>query len=380
MDWPDIAKGISILGVVLLHVTLAIPGGNDTFFAHLNLLLDPLRMPLFFLVSGFFSVKVLNQTFGELFRKRLWFFIVPYAVWTPVNLYFYRLEGVIFTGREPAEMEWYMASFFLATNMYWFLYYLVVFNLVLWATRKLPGWAIAAVTFIPWLFMPAFSEYELVRKTLLYLPIFLIGAYYRPLITTFAEKAKKPKTAVWSVGFYVVGLAISVFAGAIRTEQNPSRTLVWLTNAKNTFASALGGELTGFDMDHLPNLIIRIISLPAGIVLCVWLAKIGPISWILKFVGRHTLEIYIGHALGLTLIFGFMLRWRFMTIDNTAESLWYHTSTWMLIAFACALLGGYLMYLVKKIPLVAWTIVPPQLPEITSAKVTPQEQTVRTSA
>src|SRR5699024_160287 len=135
MDWPDIAKGISILGVVLLHVSLAIPGGQDTMMSHLNALLDPLRMPLFFMVSGFFAVKVLNQSFGELFRGRLWFYLVPYLLWTPVNLYLHRLAGTVFTGRAPGTWEWYSGSLLGATNMYWFLYFLLIFNLFLWSTR-----------------------------------------------------------------------------------------------------------------------------------------------------------------------------------------------------------------------------------------------------
>ncbi|ALC06365.1 hypothetical protein CDES_09900 [Corynebacterium deserti GIMN1.010] len=363
MDWPDIAKGVSILGVVLLHVTLAIPGANETLLAQLNLLLDPLRMPLFFLVSGFFSVKVLNQTFGELFRGRLWFYLIPYLIWTPINLYTYRLEGTIFTGRAPAELEWYAQTMALATNMYWFLYFLILFNVILWATKKLPGWAIVAVVAAPWLFMPAYSEYELLRKTIIYLPLFMIGAYFRPLITRFAEAATKPAAIVFAVVLYVAGLAVNVVADAIRVAENRGATMVWLIHLRDQFADALGGQLTGFDMNHIPSLIIRILSIPAGIVLCVWLSKLGPIASFLKMVGRHTLPIYIGHALGLTLIFGFSLRWRFMKIDNAAESMWYHTNTWMVIAFACAMLGGYLMYLLSKIPVLGWTMVPPRLPE-----------------
>lgn len=363
MDWPDIAKGISILGVVLLHVSLAIPGGQDTMMSHLNALLDPLRMPLFFMVSGFFAVKVLNQSFGELFRGRLWFYLVPYLLWTPVNLYLHRLEGTVFTGRAPGTWEWYSGSMLGATNMYWFLYFLVIFNLFLWATRKLPAWAIVALVASLWLLMPAYSEIEILRKSIIYLPTFLIGAYFRPLISRFAEAATRPKAIVFAAVLYVSGLALGVISNGLRDSENHGATVLWLMNLRDTFAHALGGNLTGFDMDHLPAMIIRIVSLPAGIVLCVWLGRIKPVGEFLKLIGRHTLPIYIGHAIGLSLIFGFGLRWNFMEIDNFSDSLWHHTNTWMVIAFACAMLGGYLTYLISRVPVLGWTLVPPKLPE-----------------
>ncbi|BAU96517.1 hypothetical protein N24_2255 [Corynebacterium suranareeae] len=380
MDWPDIAKGISILGVVLLHVSLAIPGGQDTLASHLNSLLDPLRMPLFFMVSGFFAVKVLDQSFGELFRGRLWFYLVPYLLWTPVNLYLHRLEGTIFTGREPASFEWYSDSIVWATNMYWFLYFLVMFNLFLWATKKLPGWAIAVLVASLWLFMPAFSEIEILRKSIIYLPAFLIGAYFRPLITRFAESATKPKAIVFSAVLYVAGLALGVISNALRDAQHHGATMLWLMNLRDSYAHALGGNLTGFDMDHLPAMIIRVISLPAGIVMCVWIARIKPLGDLLKLIGKHTLPIYIGHALGLSLIFGFGLRWNFMTIDNLSESMWHHTNTWMVIAFACAMLGGYLTYLLSKVPGLGWSLVPPKLPALVEERPVKVDQPESASA
>lgn len=362
MDWPDIAKGLSILGVVLLHVTMAVPEANNTFLAHLNLLLDPLRMPLFFLVSGFFSVKVLNQSFGQLFRGRIWFYLVPYLFWAPINLYSYNLEAFVVAGVPLPESNWYLAVMVTAANMYWFLFFLVIFNIALWATRKFPGWAIVALMFVPWLFMPAFSEYELVRKTIIFMPAFFIGAYFRPLINNFAKAATNPTTIVVAFMLYVASLAVEVFSDSIRDRESYGVILRSLIHAKNGFATALGGQLTPMDLDHVSALLLRLLALPAGIVLCVWLGKIPPVATLLKFLGRHTLPIYIGHALGLTIFFGYGLRWNFMHIDNTSPSMWQWTSTWMVIAFMCAMLGAYMVHLISRVPVLGWTVVPPRLP------------------
>ena len=40
LAWPDVAKGVSILGVVLLHVSLAVPQGMETTAANINQILE----------------------------------------------------------------------------------------------------------------------------------------------------------------------------------------------------------------------------------------------------------------------------------------------------------------------------------------------------
>lgn len=369
MDWPDVAKGLSILGVVLLHVSMAIPGGKDSFLAEVNHFLDPLRMPLFFLVSGFFSVKVLSMSFEQLFKRRLWFFLVPYLLWTPIELFFNRIEGLIYNDFSLPDVFYYVNKVFQGSNMYWFLFFLVWFNLLLWATRKLPVWMIfTSALLIPWFFMPMFSDNEMLRKTLIYLPAFLVGAYFRPLITRFAEAASRPKAVVIAVAFYVAGLGVAA-AEDVLTTRAPGTYQLWLIALKDDIATLLGGELSAFSMGHISGMLIRLLSLPAGVVLAVWLAKLSPVARLLKFVGSHTMVIYLGHALGLTILFGFTLKWEHMVIDNDSANPLHWTGTWMLISFSLAMAGGYLMHLISKIPYLGWSLVPPKLPE-TDQKIT----------
>lgn len=363
MDWPDVAKGLSILGVVLLHVTLVIPGAKESFLADLNHFLDPLRMPLFFLVSGFFSVKVLGMSFEQLFKRRLWFFLVPYLCWAPIEMYVQRLEALVFNGFDMPDYFYYVNKLFQSTNMYWFLYFLVWFNLLLWMTRKLPAWAIATlVLIVPWLFMPVFGDNEVLRKTLIYLPAFFVGAYCRPLITRFADAAARPKAVVVALAFYTAGMGVAAAEDILATRA-PGITQMWFITMKNDIATLLGGELSAFSMGHLPGMLVRMLSLPAGVVLAVWLAKVKPVAWVLKFAGSHTLVIYIGHSLGLTVLFGYLFKWDHMVIDNESTNPLNWTGTWMLIAFILAMAGAVIIHLIAKIPVLRWTLFPPKLPE-----------------
>src|SRR5699024_7156213 len=83
VEWADTAKGLSIIGVCLMHIVTAVPDGTSTPLGLLSSFLDPLRMPLFFLVSGLFAHRVLERTLGDLWYRRLWFLLVPYLVFTP---------------------------------------------------------------------------------------------------------------------------------------------------------------------------------------------------------------------------------------------------------------------------------------------------------
>ncbi|WP_080794046.1 acyltransferase family protein [Corynebacterium pacaense] len=360
LDWPDIARGLSILGVVLLHVTLAVPEGGSTLIAELNHFLDPLRMPLFFLVSGFFSVKVLNQSFARLFTTRLWFFLVPYAIWAPIELYSHYVEVDLHAGHPPMPLQFYVSAIINGGTMYWFLHALVCFNLVLWLTRRLPRWAIVLVALSPMLLMPAFSDHLLVRRMVIYLPVFLIGVYLRPQIARFAEMAARPRTVVTVVALYVAGMAVSTL-WALFAHRTPGEGQLWLIDLKDDIAAFLGGELTPFDLGHIQSLLVYLLSVPAGIVVSVLLARIGPVARGLKFFGRHTLPIYLGHALGINIIFGWFIRYRFMEIDNTSPNPLHWTQTWMAVVFLLAMLGAGIVYVISRIPVLGWIVVPPRL-------------------
>ena len=138
MAWPDVARGVSILGVMTLHATLEVPGGLDTPIAKVNEFIATLRMPLFFMVAGFFSVKIFNFSFWELFRKRLWFLLVPYLFWAPVEMILDRHKAWVVQEIPLPEPMFYVDSVYYAQNMYWFLWSLMLFTIILWATKWLP--------------------------------------------------------------------------------------------------------------------------------------------------------------------------------------------------------------------------------------------------
>ena len=357
MIWPDVAKGLSIIGVVLLHVSLAVPEGMETTAAQINRILDPLRMPLFFMVSGFFSAKVFGFTFRDLFLRRLWFFLVPYLVWVPVELWFKFREWSLFDDKPMPGLDRYLEHIIEGRNMYWFLYALVVFNIVLWTTRRLPWWAGILVGFAPILILPLHAEQHMIGKAVLYLPAFLLGAHLRHHIRDFAEKATRLTHLTRGTILYAAGFAVAAVWAWWNTVSDV--TLPWpLPYA----------ETVGFpELRLVVNSLVQLLMLPMAVIVAVLLSRIPVVAGALAFLGRHTLVIYLGHPIALTVLYHYNMRDWQLPIARDADSVLLSTALWVVVGLGISAVGSYVLHLITRIPVLRWTITPPPLTQLRSA-------------
>ncbi|MFC6145531.1 acyltransferase family protein [Corynebacterium nasicanis] len=345
------AKGLSIVGVVLLHVSLAVPEGMETTAAHLNRFLDPLRMPLFFMVSGLFSAKVFGFTFRELFLRRLWFFLVPYLVWVPIELWFKYREWHLHDGKAMPELSQYVEHLIEGRNMYWFLYALVIFNIILWLTRKLPWWAGVLVGFAPILILPLHAEQHMIGKAVLYLPAFLLGAHLRLHIRRFAESATTLRHLTRGTVLYAVGFSVAaVWAW-------------WNTVSDVSFGWPLPfAETVGFvDLRLIVNAVVQLLMLPMAVIVAVLLSRVPVVVDVLSFLGRHTLIIYLGHPIALTVLYQYNMRAWELPISRDAETALHQTALWMVLGLLISALGALALWLVTRVPYLRWTVMPPQV-------------------
>lgn len=349
LAWPDVAKGVSIIGVVLLHVSLAVPQGMDSLAAEINHVLDPLRMPLFFMVSGFFSVKILSYGFAELFTRRLWFFLVPYLIWVPIELWTKFREYNMFHETPMPGVWTYVQHVVEARNMAWFLYALTLFSIILWATRKLPHWAGIMVAFLPLLLLPLNAEWHMIGKSVMYLPVFILGARLRSMINEFAATALEPRRIVFGAVLYVVGFGVSALAALLRT---PFAERVLLP---------LGGSFGVQEVQMIINMMVHLLMLPAAIIGAVLLAKVPVVAPTLQALGRHTLPIYLGHPIALTVLYHYNIRADDWQIELGAEDFWSRTGTWMVVAVLISAVGAIVFWLMMKVPVLKLTLAPPRI-------------------
>lgn len=96
--WVDAAKGMSIVLVVALHVTMYLEatGQAPALLIGANTALASMRMPLFFLASGFFAAGPLAASWRTLLHKRVAFFLYLYTLWTLIRFaFFLAVPGVV---------------------------------------------------------------------------------------------------------------------------------------------------------------------------------------------------------------------------------------------------------------------------------------------
>ncbi|WP_282938031.1 acyltransferase family protein [Corynebacterium auriscanis] len=362
--WADTAKGFSILAVCLMHVVTMVPGGMDTSWGMVKLILDPLRMPLFFLVSGLFAHRVVERSLSDLWFRRLWFLLVPYLVFTPViaanRLY---IDGKLFTTPPPSitapsvipglpvrlDLNAIVAHMDYATLAkaivfgdpgLWFLCALMLYNVAAWSVRKLPAWLAVAVSFIPAYLgsVAGYMSHQGVRQVLTYLPIFFVGLFFRQVVFRLANHAFSCAVVVTTLSVFIVS-EVATYA--------LNRTLFAEWN--DTVAAVTVG--TG---------LLRIFAaIPFGIVFATWLSQTPLIAPALTAIGRHTLPIYVSHQAALA--YGMFLLGGFRAQDAEFVQIFDNPQPLIYLGFAICAVSGFMFYGLGKIPVVGWVLYPPSL-------------------
>jgi fucose 4-O-acetylase-like acetyltransferase len=140
MDWIDLVKGTSVVLVVLMHASLTLPqvAGDSTAATIYNgagNLLEPLRMPVFFLVSGMLAAGAVHRGWSAN-RRRTWGIGYLYVLWTLLLA----LVTVVILG-QGSPLDTFAAmpgTLAVAASGYWYLYALVLFFVIARVTRTFP--------------------------------------------------------------------------------------------------------------------------------------------------------------------------------------------------------------------------------------------------
>ncbi|WP_295626369.1 acyltransferase family protein [uncultured Corynebacterium sp.] len=219
VGWVDSAKGLCIFLVVLGHAIteLANHGYSTGIWAEVNFVLGPIRMPLFFLLSGLFAAKALSESWDRLANRRIWVMVWLYVVWVPVREIVLALlpyshvtaDGltrpprIMNTDDWPSMLYNSLHALVEPTSYLWFLWALALFAILsklLRGISPLIQIAVAAVIYVTAPFAGVSWSWDFVSKMLVF---YLLGLHGAPLI--FRMVARRP---IWfliaSAGAYVV--------------------------------------------------------------------------------------------------------------------------------------------------------------------------------
>ena len=159
LPWVDVAKAGAIILVVLFHVAGAgvaflLPNAQDFWLSAwkaVSAFLVPVRMPLFFLMSGLLATAAIQRPWRLLVRPRFANLLWPYLLW---SVAFSLVYGFAVAPADPFTLI--LSSFVtigFGGNAYWFLTTLVVLFTVARIFRRW-GTALVLVAFLSWLLVP----------------------------------------------------------------------------------------------------------------------------------------------------------------------------------------------------------------------------------
>ncbi|KHT61260.1 hypothetical protein RJ44_00430 [Alteromonas macleodii] len=304
LEWIDSLKGISILLVVYYHCIIlpyTAPFKSELFsktiFDSFNYFiaynLAPLRMPLFFMISGFLvSSSVVRKSWKEVSEKRIYILVYVFVLWSIIQNFSILLLGSE-SSQEGLNNSIYAKNIIdfaqllaLGSNSLWYLYALVVYFVVTKLFNKyglalLLIAACASLSLMNW-------KFPFPYKSMVYCFFFFaLGVFYGGAIFSYVNQLSLKRGLI----ILAVGLCCTLFMKFVHFEVNIVKSLVYIYIF--TFTVML-------------------------------LFKFGLKLKILSFLGRRTLPIYIMHRpiLEVTLVIITPLITR-IDIFNKSEHLLY---------------------------------------------------------
>ncbi|RKR07510.1 putative membrane protein YcfT [Kushneria sinocarnis] len=280
IDWIDAAKGMCILMVVLYHTmffvfkmglmtdTLAFTLWNTFVLA-----LRPMRMPLFFMISGFLAHSAVYRTaWRDVFHSRIASLLWLYGIWLLADwgvclaLYHYGDPTLVpGAGTLPVDLSGLAFTALRADTGIWYLYGLVIYFVICRLGRHHVGLTLTAIGVVSVFHQPLFGiEFWSVASLLANAIFFALGCFAKPFITRHAREFNARRLLIASCA-----------------------TLVLLTISK-VYPT----------LNHMPG--VRPLASVAMIITAIDVTAWATAHFRLKLlrnIGRVTLPIYVMHCL-----------------------------------------------------------------------------------
>lgn len=199
MAWADVAKGVCILLVVLHHVIgkhLEVVGADGTAAAAAWVLVDeslkPLRMPLFFLLSGTFAAGALRRPWPQVWRKKVAAPYWTFLVWTAVQVPVFAFVATRIRTHRAADVAEVLGELLLAATGLWYLYGLAIYFVLAKLLVRVPVWvtlpmATAVSVAASWLPVEGVNRMQLVQCFV----FFAVGAYLPGLLSRLPQLPRR---------------------------------------------------------------------------------------------------------------------------------------------------------------------------------------------
>jgi fucose 4-O-acetylase-like acetyltransferase len=187
--WIDAARGVGIILVVMGHVERGLVSAGiakDPSWLALDYTLYTFHMPLFFLLAGLNARHSVERGAKPFLLNKLVTIVFPYFLWS-------LLQGVVLVAassltNNKADMGSLLSIGWKPMSQFWFLYALMLCNIVLAITKYRPR--LLAVLSVTALIGSQFvADGNIIERFLFSLPFFLIGVALAPSAKTWGQVA-----------------------------------------------------------------------------------------------------------------------------------------------------------------------------------------------
>ncbi|WP_417582363.1 acyltransferase family protein [Pelagibacterium sp.] len=275
--WVDVAKGISIILVVMMHSTYGVGEATERVgFMHYVLgFATPFRMPEFFLVSGLFLSAVIARPWRNYADRRVVHYLYFYALWAIILIAFKHLV----VERDPVgTLSLMVSAIYEPYSILWFIYALAIFSLLakVFHGLRIPHVAVVVIAAAASI-APVATSISIVNYTAEYFVYFYAGYALAPVIF---------KLAAWidtHPGPALAGLAVWALVNAI---------LVFSPGHAVTYGVVTSG------VAGVPgaNFAMALAGATAVCAASVLLARLAAMEW-LRWIGAHSIVIYLSFVI-----------------------------------------------------------------------------------
>lgn len=272
---------------------LAIPEVVHLFWLGLSDFLAPVRMPLFFAISGFFVGKYLTAPWSTVARRRVLAGYYLYLLWYIIHSLFFLLDPPLVTNM-PSNLNEYALGIFWGYSSLWYLYALPLYFVaskifVRWRVQALIGAAILSILSSTAM-MPQLGNGSSVVGNLVF---FMLAAYCPQILFRVAANVR---LHFWKT------LVLFTFSSCVMS-------LITYTVLDNHIEATMIYLFMG-----AADLFLGILGIIVGVKIFKGLADRNErIAQFFGYLGRNTLPIYVLHLLVLALL-NFLLMESYMPI------------------------------------------------------------------
>ncbi len=270
--WADVAKGGCIVLVVLWRVTrkdyLQLPWDPGTpvdgAWGRLSELLLPVRMPLFFLVSGLFSARQLTRPWLRVWTARVAPLLYLFVLWTLVHTLVLQLTPGFDTAvaTSPGAL---LVQLTVTPGNLWYLLALAAYVVVARASRRTPHWALGAA-------------------------LLLSAVAAAGWVATPGNRYGVLTNLVW----FLLGTRVPHLGGLAVRLTHPSRTALLASTGVLVAAAGLWQGL-GADGWFGVRPALGAVGIAAGVTVAASVAGVARLGPTLAALGRRTLPVYVLH-------------------------------------------------------------------------------------